>query len=240
MFQYTSYKSMHNTLFKYVFAISLTLMALLSAACTTTASGVAAEVAVPIPSDENDAQYAIATRDGRIGRIVVPVTINGQGTFHLMLDTGATHSVLTSSAVSRLGLDITQARSSEVQGVSGRIVAPIMRIDEMQAGALKLKGLNVPVIDGSVVEGLDGILGVDGMSNKAISADFVRDRISIAEGSSLPATSWYAVIKFALVSKLLVVVDGSVGHIPVRAIIDTGGHADSRQSGLAQGAAAAE
>ena len=124
MFQYTTYKAMHIALSRYVFTISVALMALLSAACSTTASSIAAEAAVPVPSDENDAQYAIATRDGRIGRIVVPVTINGQGTFHMMLDTGATHSVLTSSALSRLGLDITQAKSLEVQGVSGRVTAP--------------------------------------------------------------------------------------------------------------------
>jgi len=213
---------MHNTLLRRVLSINLLIVAVLSSACSTLSSNTA-EIAVSLPSEENEAQYAIATRDGHIGRIVVPVTINGKGTFHMMLDTGATNSVLTSNAVSRLGLDMAQATSLEVHGVSGRIMAPVMKIDEMQAGSLRLKDLNVPVIDGSVVAGLDGILGVDGMDGKSISADFVRDRIRIANGSSLPASSWFAVIKFALVSKRLVVVDGMVGRIPVRAVIDTGG-----------------
>jgi len=212
---------MRNALFSHVSFLNVVLLVLLSA-CTTSSHFVA-DVAVSLPAEENEAQYAIATRDGHIGRIVVPVTINGQGVFHMMLDTGATHSVLTPQAVSRLGLDLTQATQLEVQGVSGRINAPVMKIDEMQAGTLKLKDLSVPVIDGAVVAGLDGILGVEGMNNKAISADFVRDRIRIADGSSLPATSLFAVIKFALVSRRLVVVDGMVGHIPVRAVIDTGG-----------------
>jgi len=224
MSQYTKYKPMHNTLPRCVCSISLLLLAALNAACTTTSSSVVDEAAVVVQSEENEAQYAIATRDGHIGRIVVPVTINGQSTFYMMLDTGATHSVLTPKAISRLGLDVANAKSSDVQGVMGRISAPIVKIEEMQAGALKLKDLSVPVIDGAVVAGLDGILGVDGMHDKSILADFVRDRIRISDGNALPgSSSWYAMIKFALVSKKLVVVDGMVGHIPVRAVIDTGG-----------------
>ncbi|HEX2586318.1 MAG TPA: aspartyl protease family protein [Steroidobacteraceae bacterium] len=223
MFQYTKYKSMHNTFSRCVFSINLLLPALFAAGCSTTSPRVVDEAAVVVQSEDNEAQYAIATREGHIGRIVVPVTINNKGTFYMMLDTGATHSVLTSKAVSRLGLDLTNAKSYEVQGVMGRINAPVVEIEELQAGALKLKDLKMPVIDGAVVAGLDGILGVDGMHDKSILADFVRDRIRIADGGSLPSSSWYAMIKFALVSKKLVVVDGMVGHIPVRAIIDTGG-----------------
>jgi clan AA aspartic protease (TIGR02281 family) len=187
------------------------------------AQRIAAEVAVPVESQEGEAQYAIATQYGRVGRIVVPVTINGQPNFHMMLDTGATHSVLTPKAAARLGLDLSQATVTEVQGVSGRLNAPVMKVSQLQAGSLKLQDLSMPIIDGAVVSGLDGILGVDGMTGKVISADFVRDRIRIADGSTLPANVLYAVIKFVLVSNRLVVVDGLVGRVPVRAVIDTGG-----------------
>lgn len=221
MFQYTLQSFMCNAFQHHIKSAFYLLMITMLGGCTDSPTHrVAAEISAP-PDD--NAQYAVATRNDRIGRIVVPVTINNQPDFHLMLDTGATHSVLTSKAAARLGLDITQATVSEVQGVSGRASARIVCIDQLQAGTLKLRNLHVPIIDGSVVSELDGILGADGMDDKVITADFVHDRIRVGDASSMPANSLYAVIKFALVSHRLVVADGMVGRIPVRVVIDTGG-----------------
>ena len=219
MFQYTVQSFMSNV--SRICVICCLLAAIPLCACT---SGSPQRVAAEISSlPDDNAQYAIATRNDRIGRIVVPVTINNQPDFHMMLDTGATHSVLTSKAAARLGLDISQATTSEVQGVTGRAEARIVSIDQLQAGSLRLRNLHVPIIDGSVVSELDGILGADGMDDKVVTADFVHDRIRVSDASSLPSNGLYAVIKFALVSHRLVVADGMVGRIPVRVVIDTGG-----------------
>jgi clan AA aspartic protease (TIGR02281 family) len=223
MYQYTRSSNMHTAIHR-VGRIAFVLALAMMNGCAVTEHRIAAEVAVPVDSGDDEAQYAISTRQGRTGRIVIPVTINGQPNFRLMLDTGATHSVLTSNAAARLGLDITQAEQSEVQGVSGRIRAPIMNVKQLQAGTLKLKDLRVPVIDGAVVSGLDGILGVEGFDSKVVTADFMHDRIRVADASSMPATNMYATVRFTLVSHRLVVVDGMVGRIPVRAVIDTGGN----------------
>lgn len=223
MYQYTRLSSMRNTIFCIVrFLCCLTLTVI--SGCEAIDHRIAAEVAVPVDGGVDEAQYAISTREGRIGRIVIPVSINGQPNFRLMLDTGATHSVLTPNAVSKLGLDVSQADVSEVQGVTGRLRAPVVNLKQLQAGTLKLKDLRVPVIDGAVVAGLDGILGVEGLDSKVVSADFRHDRIRLADASSMPATNMYATVKFALVSHRLVVVDGMLGKIPVRAVIDTGGN----------------
>lgn len=224
MYQYTQLSSMRNAAFCVVrFVCCLSLAAI--GGCEAIDHRIAAEVAVPVVGGGPDeAQYAISTREGRIGRIVIPVSINGQSNFRLMLDTGATHSVLTPTAVSKLGLDVAQAEMSDVQGVTGRIRAPIVNVKQLQAGTLNLKDLRVPVVDGAVVSGLDGILGVEGLDDKVITADFLHDRIRLGDASSLPATSIFATVKFSLVSHRLVVVDGMVGRIPIRAVIDTGGN----------------
>ncbi len=222
MFRYTSQPFMCNTLMQRVLPI-LWLVATLDGCTTTPKQRIAAEMVAPTGMTKDDAQYAIPTRSDRIGRIVVPVTINGQPDFHLMLDTGATHSVLTSKAASRLQLNVDEASISAVQGVFGQIDAHVLNIDQLQSGTLKLHNLRMPVIDGSVVSELDGILGAEGMEDKIITADFVHDRIRIADASSLHTNALYAVIKFALVSRRLVVVEGMVGRVPVRAVIDTGG-----------------
>ena len=45
-----------------------------------------------------------ATRSDRLGRVVAPVSVNGQGPFRFIVDTGANRSVLSQGLVERLGL----------------------------------------------------------------------------------------------------------------------------------------
>ena len=197
------------------------LIALCLSACSTMVPEEGTiELAV---STSSEAQYAIATQEDRVGRIVVPVSLNEHGVFKLMLDTGATHSVLTSAAAARLGINITEAPISMVQGVAGRVAAPIVLVDRLQAGSLKLQHLPMAVMDGAVIAELDGILGVGGLGNMIVTADFVKDRINIRNSSGQRVNALYAVIKFDLVSNHLIVVDGMVGRVAVRAVIDTGG-----------------
>lgn len=223
MLQYTSQLHMYNTPHYRVLVSLFILTGLMVCGCATNSSQQAVpEVAAVGPGGDN-AQYAVSTRNDRMGRIVIPVTINGQPDFRLMLDTGATHSVLTPAAAAKLGIDVTQAKTSEVQGVLGRMTAPVVNVAQLQSGSLRLHNLRVPVIDGTVVSELDGILGVDGLYDKTITADFTHDRIRITDASFLPSNNLYAVIKFSLVSNRLVVVDGTVGRVRVTAVIDTGG-----------------
>ena len=49
-------------------------------------------------------RYAAATRRDRIGRVWVPVAINGRGPFRLVVDTGATSSAIVRSVAERLGV----------------------------------------------------------------------------------------------------------------------------------------
>lgn len=169
------------------------------------------------------AQYAIPTSIDRIGRIIVPVKLNDRGPFRLMLDTGATHSVITRGTAQRLDVDMAVVSPQSVQGVMGRITAPTTQISELRTGALRLHDLTMPIIDGSVVSEFDGILGAEGLANKVVTADFVHDRIKIADTLGWRPSNRYAVIKFDLVSQRLIVINAMVGQCPVRAVIDTGG-----------------
>lgn len=197
------------------------LVALCLCACSTT----------PVEEDFTDIvepagdepHYAVATRDDRVGRIVVPVSINGQGVFHLMLDTGATHSVLTFAAAARLGVNVSEAPTSMVQGVVGRVAAPVIRVDRLQAGSLKLQRMQMAVMDGVVVAGLDGILGIGRLNNMILTADFMKDRVTIRKSSAQRANDYDTVLRFDVVANHLIVVDGIAGKVPVRAVIDTGG-----------------
>ena len=166
--------------------------------------------------------YAVSTRLDRIGRIVAPVYINGKGPFLFMLDTGANRTVLSDVAVQRLGLTMEDGTIS-VQGVNGRGLAPTVTIERLNAGELKFANVELPVLAGPVLDRIDGILGMDGLVDKKVTADFVRDRITIVESRGRRAPFNRIVVHGTLISGQLMMIEGRVGRVPVKAIIDTGG-----------------
>jgi clan AA aspartic protease (TIGR02281 family) len=194
--------------------------------CATTAPTYVAPshtTALSSPAPVDAARYAIPNRPNRIGRIVAPVRINGQGPYYFMVDTGANRTVITAKLAEQLGLDIENAPTATVQGVAGSIVAPVVTLDLLQSGELTIHGLRAPVLTGPVLAQIDGILGMDGLANKKITADFIKDRIRISDSRGEPAELRFAVIHFEVISRRLIMVDARIGRIPVKAIIDTGG-----------------
>jgi predicted aspartyl protease len=173
------------------------------------------------PSDLQ--QYAVSTRFDRIGRIIAPVMINGRGPFRFMLDTGATHTVLAESTLAKLDRTTDPDTHVPVSGVTGSELTGTVHIDSLDAGDLHFKDMDLPVLKGAVLDGIDGILGMDGFDGMKWSADFMRDRFTLSHSLAEPAGFSYSVIPVEFVSERLLMIDARVGHVPVKAIIDTGG-----------------
>lgn len=165
--------------------------------------------------------YAVSTRPDRIGRIIAPVHINGQGPFRFMLDTGANRTVLSDGAVRRLGLIVDESTIT-VRGVNGTAHVPTVLVERLNAGALQFDNVELPILAGPVLDRLDGILGMDGLSGKKITADFVRDRVTIAESRGRRAPLNRIVLRADPISGQLMMIEGRIGRIPVKAVIDTG------------------
>ena len=127
--------------------------------------------------------YAIATRPGRIGMIVASVMINGKGPFRFMLDTGANRTVLASGTVEKLALESSPNDRIMVRGISGLTAVPLVHVASVASGTLQIHDLSAPVMSGPAFEGIDGILGMDGLSGMRLTADFVRDRVVISASS---------------------------------------------------------
>jgi predicted aspartyl protease len=205
------------------FLLWLTLMA--ASGCTGFGIQAAAPDAEPplaVSATETILQVTPTLSD-RIGRIVAPVTINGQGPFYFMLDTGATSTVISAPAAQQLGLSRNAETMMWVHGVSGSAVFPSVRIDSLETGPLQFRDLRLPVLTGSIMAGIDGILGMDGLQDKKITADFVHNNLTILESEGAPAALRYAVVRFDLISKRLPIVAATVGRIHAKAVIDTGG-----------------
>jgi hypothetical protein len=169
------------------------------------------------------ASDAMATRRDRMDRIVVPVRINGRGPFHFMLDTGATRTVLSDSVLADLGLSANPDRPLTVIGVSGSLQVASVHIESIDAGELHFRELDLPVLGGPILAGLDGILGMDGLEGLRLSEDFIHDRTSIIRSTGRRTSFPYSVVPVQFLSQRLLVADAYVGNVRARAIIDTGG-----------------
>lgn len=166
--------------------------------------------------------YATPTRLDGVGRILVPVMINGRGPFRFIIDTGASHSALSPQLVATLGLPLVEGGDVALSGVTGSATVPTVRIELLEAGALRLVNRRLPVVAPSVLSRADGILGVEGLRNKRLDIDFRRDRVTISQSKGKPAPDGYYTVLAQQRFGGLLIVDARVGRINARAVIDTG------------------
>ena len=165
--------------------------------------------------------YAASTTLDRIGRIVAPVMIDGKGPFRFIVDTGANQSVLTTRLATRLGLPPSADRSLTLNGVTGSTMVATVNVTTLRTGDLVQESLTLPLLE-SVMGGADGILGVHGFEGQRITVNFDKDSITIARSRNQAAPAGYYTVPARLRFGRLMVVDGRVGGILVKAVIDTG------------------
>jgi predicted aspartyl protease len=161
-----------------------------------------------------------ATRTDRLGRVVAPVTVNGQGPFRFIVDTGANRSVLSDALAARLGL--TPGGTDNVHSVHGVTVAPLVTVSSLRYGDVALNAQALPTLSGNVLAGEHGLLGVDGMSGRRLRMDFERNCIEIVPSRTARRLRGWSTIRGEMRFGHLVVVRGSIGGIRVNLLLDTG------------------
>jgi predicted aspartyl protease len=176
------------------------------------------EVAIVAP----EPRYVAPTRRDRIGRIWAPVLIDGKGPFRLVLDTGASRSGVTAEVAGKLGIPLDASPHLMLRGVTGSAAVPSIHAGSLTVGDLTLSPVTLPVVT-DALGGAEGVLGTEGLTDKRIFIDFLHDFISITHSRRQRADEGFKTIPMVRSSLGLVVVDISVGGIPAKAIIDTGG-----------------
>jgi hypothetical protein len=167
-------------------------------------------------------RFVAPTRLDRIGRIWAPVAVNGQGPFRLVLATGASHSALTPHLVEALGIQADPADTMMLRGTTGSVVVPMVPIDTLEIGDLLMEPGQLAIIPDALA-GADGVLGMDGLADKRIHIDFRHDRITIMRSKNQRAPGGFETIPVKFLQDRLLFVEASMGGVPVKAVIDTGG-----------------
>jgi predicted aspartyl protease len=180
--------------------------------------------ASPATESEHDERLLFAsptTRD-HIGRVIVPVTINGKGPFRFIVDTGANHSTISPALVQTLGLQPSAEASVLLNGITGSAQVTFVKVDRLQAGDMTIEATALPVVSADVMNGADGILGAAGFTTKSLMVDFQHNRVAIS-GSVAAAVRTEAMKVHALrLTHGLITLETRVGGVRVQAVIDTG------------------
>jgi predicted aspartyl protease len=117
--------------------------------------------------------------------VVIPVFLNGHGTYRFLLDTGATHSILSSRVANEL--NITAGRSpipintKSIITAGGSVSVTIRTIEVVQIGDVNIMQAQIAVADFELLRTLkiDGIIGADYLKQFIVSIDYAHHVLHI-------------------------------------------------------------
>ena len=175
--------------------------------------------AIELP-DEDHPPTELGTSHDRYEHMLAPVTINDQGPFNFLLDTGANISCVSHRLMERLALKpIATALVHTVVGVRQR---PMVTLDRLQVGPRDRRKVRAPALP---IEGteVDGILGVDWLKGQRLILDFRHSKMEITRSRQDESQGGKVVVVPARRRHgQLTMVDADLGGQRISAIIDSG------------------
>lgn len=205
-------------------ALTLLSMTAASRAADEAAPAVELEELAEITVTALEPRYVAPTTRDRIGRVWVPVHIDGKGPFRLVLDTGAQRSAIVEGVAYRLGRRLDEFPPVRLHGATGTTITPTIEVDMLSVGDVWMRSERLPVL-ADAFGGADGLLGIDGLQDRRIYIDFRADYVDIALSRNRRAGRGFVALPFLEGSGHLLMVDAQVGGVDVRAVIDTGAQA---------------
>ncbi len=119
----------------------------------------------------------------RLNLIVVTASVNGvQQKF--VLDTGASHTVISNKLAQELGLE--EVEKSRARGAGGEIDVSIVRVDSFAINELVVRDLSCTVVDREEMssmlgEDISGVLGYNVLSQFTITIDYEARRLTFVQ-----------------------------------------------------------
>lgn len=134
-------------------------------------SSVSTPIEIPLISSRSAPPNAVTVPVEMTGSLViVPVTLNRSLRTYLVLDTGATTTLVSRRVANRLGLSFLGSRTA-MATVNGLTTAPLARLGSLKVGEAEVYNLVVPVHDFSLNPRVEGLLGLDFLNRFHVSID---------------------------------------------------------------------
>lgn len=115
-------------------------------------------------------------RSDRSQRLTLPVTLDGEGPYGFIVDTGAERTVISRELALRLGL--MGAGQARVIGIAEAVTADLYHLNGMQLRHVALGNLVVPAFAETSIGG-PGLIGIDSLENHRLLMDFTNGQIDL-------------------------------------------------------------
>jgi predicted aspartyl protease len=156
---------------------------------------------------------------------LIEATINGRGPFTMVLDTGASQTVVTPRVANALKED-TRRVNMYAEGSQGKRqdVDRVLTVRTLTIGSVELRGFDAITLDLSRIQAtlgsnVDGILGAPAFKDVLLTIDYPNAAVRVAKGE-LPAPDGQRVLSLAADDKPMI--DVRVGGKRRRFLLDTG------------------
>lgn len=192
-------------------------------ALTAAASALPLRAWAQAPVTEEPAEVGpdttVETAESAYKHLMAPVTINGQGPFDFLIDTGANFSCVSERLAARLRLTpLAPARVHTVAGVRERRIylADDLRVGERHRRRVRVAALAFPDVE------IDGVLGVDWLKGQRLVLDFKSDAMLITRSRPDETQDKRVVVPARRRLGQLTIVDADLSGERINAIIDSG------------------
>ena len=162
----------------------------------------------------------VETEADRYRRMTIPVTIDGQGPFRFMVDTGSQATVVTRELSERLALE--PVGSGTLVGMASKKVVPLVELHGLEFANRVFDNLQSPLLEAQNV-GADGIIGLDSLQDLKVLIDFTQDTIAVTDADAGKSNGYEIVVRARRKLGQLIITDAEVEGIRTALIIDTGG-----------------
>jgi predicted aspartyl protease len=162
--------------------------------------------------------------------ILLPVSVNGQGPFEFILDTGAGTSLLSPELAQKIGAKIIGAKEGQSPG--GKVSVSLAKVDSLAVGETRRDDVDVGIVDLSHIgktigAKIDGDLGYNFFNRFQITIDYSNCEIRFDDPKGLEYFGASAraelPLRLANPAKPLILVDTYLnGRGPFQFAIDTG------------------
>ena len=162
----------------------------------------------------------ITSQNDFYNRLTVPVTIDGQGPFHFMIDTGAQATVVTRGLTERLLLKPVGAAT--IVGMGSTRAVQLVGLEGLEFAQRVIDPIRAPVLEARNI-GADGILGLDSLQDLRVMIDFRAQTIAVNDADVLGGNRGYEIVVRAR-HRLgrLIITNATVDGIRTALVIDTG------------------
>jgi len=155
------------------------------------------------------------------GAVRVPVVVSGQGPFSFLLDTGSSHTTLSSALADRLALPfVAQVRVTTPAGVQTQ---PVVEVQQVAIGSASVSSLRPSVVSlaelDAMERGVQGVIGQDFLKAFDYTIDYRRKRL---RWTAEPADAQARLPLVRAGERSLVELAGNKGEGPVLMVPDSG------------------